>query len=178
MYRTNSNLFTSVIVLVAGVIMIALHNRIDLLSWMAVIIGLMFIIPSVYILCTSLSDKTKAKPGTLIVSIGALLIGLMMCIFPTAFAGIFVYVFAATLIAVGVYQIVSLAWLSKPLLLPVFLYIVPALMIVAGVVILCTDLRKINTVVVLITGIALICSAVNSLIGYSVSRGQSVAKID
>lgn len=176
MFRNNSNLFTSVIVLITGVFMIAFHSHINLLSWMGVIIGLMFVIPSVYVLYMTLTDRRKANPATMIVSIGALLTGLMMCIFPTAFAGVFVYVFAALLIAVGVYQIVALAWLSKPLLLPVFLYIVPVLMIVAGVVILATNLRNINTVVVLITGIALVCSAVNSLIGYSVSRGQSVTK--
>lgn len=173
MLSRNSNLFTAIIVGVVGILMIVLHKRIELLNWISIAVGLMFVLPSLYVLCTSLGSKQKLPGGIAFVSIGGVILGLLMCIFPSAFSGLFVYVFAALLAAFGIYQIVDLASWNKVVRLPLYFYIVPILMIAAGIVILCTNIRDINTVVVLITGISLIAFSVNSIYEYLSTRSAS-----
>lgn len=87
-----------------------------------------------------------------------------MLIQPTFFVGLLAYIFAALLILYGIFHIIVIGFWAKPIVLPMWFYVIPVLMIVAGVVLLCTSVRTLNSAVVLITGIALVASAVNSLL--------------
>ena len=107
-----------------------------------------------------------------------MILGLLMCIFPAEFAKFFVYVFAALLIIFGVFHIVDLASWNKSVKFPFFFYIIPILMVAAGIVILCTPLSGINEVVVLITGIALTASSFNSIMEYFGTRKAAIAPKD
>lgn len=173
MLTSKSNLFTAVIVGVVGILLIVLHSHIDLLNWTAVAVGLMFVLPSLFVLCSGIGRKETMPPGTILVAVGGLIFGLLMCIFPSAFAGFFVYVFAALLIIMGVLQLVDISSWSKVVKMSYYVYIIPILLIATGIVILCTTLRDINTVVVLITGIALIASSLNTFIEYFATRKVS-----
>lgn len=175
MLSRNSNLFQAIIVGLVGVLLICLHARIDLLNWVSIAVGLMFVLPSLYVLCSSLGSKQKLPGGIAFVSVGGVILGLLMCIFPSGFAGFFVYVFAALLIVFGIYHIVDLASWNKSVKFPFYFYIIPILMIAAGIIILCTDLRDINDAVVLVTGIALVLSSFNSIMEYIGTR-KSVVK--
>lgn len=177
MLSRNSNLFTAIIVGVVGILLIVLHSHIDLLDWVSIAVGLMFILPSLYVLCCSLGSKEKLPAGIAFVSVGGIILGLLMCVFPSAFAGFFVYVFAALLVVFGVYQIVDLASWNKSVRFPFYFYIIPILLVATGIVMLCTSLRDINTVVVLITGIALIAFSVNTICEYVRTR-KAVRSID
>ncbi len=84
-----------------------------------------------------------------------------MVVEPGFFVGLIAYLFAAVLILYGIYEIVLMAWLSKPFAMPFGFYIIPVVLIAAGVVILCTTVRTMNAVVVLLTGILLVCAALN-----------------
>ena len=86
MLSRNSNLFTAIIVGVVVILMIALHKRIELLNWISIAVGLMFVLPSLYVLCTSLGSKQKLPGGIAFVSIGGVILGLLMCIFPSLFS--------------------------------------------------------------------------------------------
>ena len=59
MLTRNSNLFQAIIVGIVGVLLIFLHGRIDLLNWVSIAVGLMFVLPSLYVLCSSLGSKQK-----------------------------------------------------------------------------------------------------------------------
>lgn len=170
MLSRNSNLFQAIIVGVVGILLIFLHGRVDLLNWVSIAVGLMFVLPSLYVLGKSLGSKQSLPGGVAFVSVGGVILGLLMCIFPAEFAKFFVYVFAALLIIFGVYHIVDLASWSKSVKFPFFFYIIPILMVGAGIVILCTPLAQINDLVVLITGIALVASSVNSICEYFGTR--------
>lgn len=166
MLTRNSNLFQAIITGIVGVILIILNGRVELLDWVSIAIGLMFILPSLYVLCSSIGSKRPLPAGIAFVSVGGIILGLLMCVFPSAFAGFFVYVFAALLVIFGIYHIVDLANWSKSISIPFAFFIIPILMIAAGIVILCTSLHDINSVVVLITGIGLAASSVNSICEY------------
>lgn len=175
MLTRNSNLFQAIIVGLVGILLIFLHGRIDLLNWVSIAVGLMFVLPSLYVLCTRLGSKQKLPGGIAFVSVGGIILGLLMCIFPSAFAGFFVYVFAALLTIFGIYHIVDLSSWSKHVKFPFYFYIIPILMVAAGIIILCTSLRDINSTVVLITGIALVASSVNSIMEYIGTRNAVVS---
>ncbi len=80
---------------------------------------------------------------------------------PDFFVGLTAYLFAVVLVIYGIYEIVLLSWLSKPYKMPFGFYVIPIILIAAGVVILCTTVRTMNAVVVLLTGIMLLGAAVN-----------------
>ena len=177
--NAKSTTLTAVIFFIAGILLIIFNEHVNLLAWVSIIVGVTFIIPSAYSLYVSLTangDNTTKKQLS-IISIGGLVLGMCMCIFPNVFAGIFVYLFAALLIIGGIYHILIISYMNRPLVLPAYLYIIPALMIVAGVIILFTSLREINSAVVIITGIALVLSAVNTLLEYR-SRRALVRSVD
>lgn len=177
MLTRSSNLFMAIIVGLVGILLVFLHDRIDLLNWVSIAVGLMFILPSLYVLCTSIGSKDKLPAGIAFVSVGGIILGLLMCVFPSAFAGFFVYVFAALLVVFGIYHIVDLASWNKEIKFPFYFYIIPILLVATGIVLLCTSLRDINTVVVLVTGIALICSSVNSIMEFIGTR-KSARRIE
>lgn len=177
MLTRKSNLFTSVVVGLVGILLIILHDRIELLNWVSIAVGLMFVLPSTFVLFSSMGSKQHLPAGIAFVAAGGLILGLLMCIFPGAFAGFFVYVFAALLAIFGVYQIVDLASWSKTVKIPSFYYIIPILLVATGIVMLCTSLRDINTVVVLVTGIALIAGSVNSILEFFSTRNAAKGQI-
>lgn len=178
MLSRNSNLFQAIIVGIVGILLICLHGRIDLLNWVSIAVGLMFVLPSLYVLCKSLGSKQSLPGGIAFVSVGGVILGLLMCIFPAEFAKFFVYVFAALLIIFGVFHIVDLASWNKTVKFSFFFYIIPILMVAAGIVILCTPLSGINKIVVLITGIALAASSFNSIMEYFGTRKAITAPKD
>lgn len=177
--NSNRNFITSLFLLAAGIILIILHNRINIISGIVTIVGLLFILPSLYNLImlfvrTADGSKQSGKAAGLISSVGALCLGVCMVAVPDFFVGTLVYIFAGLLVLGGVYQILLIAYASKPLRAPWWMYVLPAATAIAGIVLLVTDIHTIEHLVVLITGIAFTAVAVNSILVYigvrSVSR--------
>lgn len=164
-----------------GVLFVIWHSRIDLLSWIVVAMGVLLIIPGAYNMITSMAGRRQARRiaagesvavtkrgagrnadiSSMLASVCTIGLGVWMLVNPDFFVGMLAYLFAVLLIAYGLYQIYSLAYLSRPYVMPWFFYIVPVVLVAAGVVILCTSVRTMNSVVVLVTGIMLMVSAVN-----------------
>lgn len=160
-----SDLLTSAVVAIAGIIMIAFYQRIDILAWIVILIGAMFLIPGIFSLILGMRSSAKGGSATQVIAgIGATALGAIMMAMPDVFAGVLVYIFAALLVIGGVYHIIFVGWLAKPYILPFYYYILPVLMIVAGIVLVATNLRTINNVVVLVTGISFIVWAFCSLV--------------
>lgn len=169
--KSRSNWLTIIIVFVVGILLIVWHQRIDILSWIVISAGLMLVIPGLYSLISAMVRKKEdgkinysASSASIVASVGALALGIWMIVNPAFFVGLLAYIFAAILILYGIYHIIVIGFRAKPIIMPGWFYIIPVLMIIAGVVLLCTSVRTLNSVVVLITGIALVASAVNSML--------------
>ena len=169
----SNNWLTAVIVLTVGILLVVWHNRIDVLNWIVVIVGLGLVVPGLYSLISAFAragsksakkDEYSAGRSTIIASLGALALGVWMIVSPGFFVELLAYMFGAILIVYGVFHIVFLSVCSRPYIMPGWYYIIPVLMIGAGVVILATSVRTMNSVVVLISGIALIASAFNTML--------------
>lgn len=178
--NSKSNIITSIFLLVAGILLIILHDRVNIIGGIVTIVGLLFILPSLYNLITlfiKATDEKKnnnAKTAGVISSIGALCLGICMVAVPDFFVSALVYLFAGLLVIGGLYQLLLIAYASKPLRAPWWMYILPSLAAIAGIVLLVTDIHTIEKLVVLITGISFTAVALNSLLVYigvrSVSR--------
>lgn len=166
--RTN-NLLTAIVAGVVGVLLIVFEGRGDLLTWIVIIIGLMFVIPGAYVLLSQLLGNRQRRSSMAIVSaVGCVCLGLCLCLIPSAFVSILIYVFAFTLIVCGIAQIVNLSDFK----MPAGFYIVPALVTLTGIVMVFLGAEKDASVIVLISGIALVIYAVNALVEYFISPRQ------
>jgi uncharacterized membrane protein HdeD (DUF308 family) len=146
-----------------------MHTEVQLLSWIIMIIGAMFAIPGIIGIVAGVihSKKQQSTDGIAITtSIGSLLIGIVMMIWPTPFVAIFVYVLAAILIICGVIQIWVLASQYRPYRLPMWLYILPVLVVIAGVVMITSSVKEIQEVFTLMAGISMVATSLNSLFIY------------
>lgn len=178
MKNSGNNWLTILVVFVAGVLLIAWHSRIDILQWVVVLVGITLIVPALYSFIIALGrrrrgegdqDRRTARTSTLWTAVAAIALGVWMVLDPTFFAGLLAYMFGAILILYGLYHIVTMSYWLRPVVFPFWFYIIPVLMIAAGIVILCTTVRMMNDIVVLVTGIALVASAVNSMLEYTAS---------
>lgn len=175
--KTSGNYWlTILVVFVAGILLIAWHSRIDILQWVVITVGLVLIIPALYSFIVALGRNRRGENGetgrtartsTLWANAATILLGIWMVADPTFFAGVLAYIFGAVLLLYGIYHIVLMCYWLKPVTFPFWFYIIPVLMIASGIVILCSSVREMNSVVVLITGIALVASAVNSTLEYA-----------
>lgn len=156
-------------ILAAGIVLICFHTRVNILEWLIIFVGAMFAIPGLIGLITGVSRSGKGQgvnASSILSSIGSLIIGVIMIVWPTPFAGVFVYVLAAVLLITGFCQIWVLAVDYKPYAMPLWLYILPVLIFITGVVMICSPLRDIEAAFTLMAGIAMVAAAANGLFIY------------
>ena len=167
-------LYANLVILAAGILLIIFNDQ-NLVSTLIVILGAVLMLPCVASLISLLVRRAKeAKDGVatskalfasgVISSMCGVALGAWMIVSPGSLVGIMVYVFAVLLIVAGLYQIIMLAVGHRPIKFPLWMYLMPTLMTAAGIVILATDVKTIESVVVLITGISLVAFAINRLV--------------
>lgn len=179
MRNSANNWLTILIVMAVGILLIVYHQHLDLLNWLVIAVGVALVVPALYSVFTAISNRRHisqaaqendhlrvATRSTLWASAGAVALGIWMIVNPGFFVGLIAYIFGAILVLYGIFHIVIIAMAAKTYRMPGWFYVIPVLMIIAGVVILCTSVRSMNAIVVLITGIALVASSVNSVMEY------------
>ncbi len=180
--KNNSTSWLTILITAAvGILLIIFHNQVNLLQWIILAMGIAVAVPSFYNLLASFGNNHRDTNGnirisSIVASIGALALGIWMIINPTFFVGLLAYLFAAIMIIYGIIQLVVLNYASRPARLPFGFYVIPLLVIIAGVVILCTSVHTMNAVVVLITGIMLVLSAINWALPCATVRPAAVEK--
>lgn len=163
------SLLTACASAVVGLLLIIYHNHLDLINWAVIAIGLVIAIPALYLLITStVTSKTHPQRNMLAAfcALVVLAMGLWVVCDNGFFARFIVYVFAVVLILYGVWNFFSVSAFGRKVQIPVWLYLIPALLIVTGLAFLFTSLSVLTGTVVLIMGIALVASAVNIMMSY------------
>lgn len=177
--RGKTGFLTALIFLAAGIVLIVVHDKERVMDGIVTFLGIVFIVPAVINILVSAFSRRREKTaergrradlayvGMLVVSVFGIALGVAMLVATEFFAGVIVYVFAALLIAAGVYHVLAVSVLSRPFMLPPYFYVIPVLMIAAGCVILfAPTVQSATKVVVLITGIAFVASSVNTMLEY------------
>lgn len=165
-------LLSNVFVFIVGLLLVVLHNRAAILEMIIIIIGIMFIVPSCLALIALFARKEKRMMSGVagVPIVGGLILGIALVAAPQFFVGFTAYTFAIVLILGAVYKLWALLSWSRRVHFPIGCYIIPTLTLAAGIVIFSTDVLRIESVLVLVTGISFMAYAINSLLEYLVYR--------
>lgn len=175
MKNISINLLTNVVLLLAGLLLIIFNNQPDLLDWVARIIGLMFMLPSIAYLMTiamrRVPDKVNIDLLGVLPAVGGLCFGIIMVAKPQLFGGVLSIFMGALLIVLGVFHIIYLLLSHKSLDIKGWYFLLPLVVAVFGLVILFVNgFRSSDSTVVLMTGIGLLLFNVTSLQEYFAER--------
>lgn len=163
------NLWTAVLVLIVGIVLVFFYNVTA--EVIVRILGAMFVLAAVLNLCMQLGktkpSATNRKGSSLVgmltaIASGAL--GVWMLVAPSSLVSLLVYLFAALIILAGVYQICTLALSYKPIRFPAGFYILPSLLVAAGIIIVILGPEKVTDGLTLIIGIGMIVYAISMFI--------------
>ena len=158
------SLWSAVLTLIVGLVMVSLPNI--TLSTVVLTVGLMFIATAVFNLAYEFSGKRAAAKTTsmpsVIASVGAGVLGIIMVLMPIGMVNIIIYLFAAAIILLGLYEICALAFMYRPVTFPFWFFILPSLMVICGLVICILGAEKVGELAVIVTGVALIVYAVST----------------
>lgn len=168
--KKSASIITYVAALVIGILLLAFHERVDLMKGIVVAIGVLIVIPSALMLITSFIGKknsvgVRTYPAwySVVVAIAGLVLGVWMLCMPAFFENAMVYTLGVILILVGAAQIIFLYNASKGLGLNPWWYCIPTLVLAGGFIVCFLGPQGVNTWATLTTGILLIVYSANGI---------------
>lgn len=130
------------------------------------VIGALLAIPALLAIIGYISAKKQSTPlpdYILVESVGALILGLLMLLIPSLFSTIITMTLGIILFLAGLLQILSLARAGHAMAIPAVMYIVPVLIVIAGVITFFNPFETINAVMI-IFGISTIVFGITEII--------------
>jgi len=120
--------------------------------YVVVTIGIFFIVPGLILLISYFTAERAKRPEIpfLFAGIGSLLFGVVLVSVPNFFISVLMYLFGALLLLGGIEQIITLIRARKKVTVPVFFYIVPLLIMIAGVLVLFNPFKMAETLFIFI----------------------------
>ena len=153
------------LVFLTGLILVMLNSRAKVLETVVVIFGILIIVPSLITLISIFSKKIATQFGmlALLPTVGSLILGIVLVCNPSLFVSLLVYLFAAILLLIGIYDLWRLISTDNNMRYALAFYVVPILLIIGGVVLFAVDVETVESMMVLISGIGLMLCGINSL---------------
>ncbi|MDE5608169.1 MAG: hypothetical protein K2I64_04460 [Muribaculaceae bacterium] len=152
--KSKSFIVGSIIIFAIGLIVCLIHNNAGVINSLLLITGLLFLIPGVLNLLALLDRRGKEaekKPSgmTLMISwvstVAAIILGAMIVITPDSFRSEFLFIVGALLALFAISLIYSMAVNLRAVKLPAWMYVMPGLVLVDGVVLACNFIKHENT---------------------------------
>lgn len=172
--NNKGNTLISILLLLLGAAFVWLYENPQLTTGIVFVCGLTFALPSFILLLMAFFTGGNGERSTayravqIICGIGGLCLGLAIVFLPELFRALLVYPFAALLIVGGAFQVLLLSHAKRPVDYPAWCYIVPIVVLVAGVVLLAVPALHEDANerwMVLITGICAILYGLNGVAG-------------
>lgn len=165
MKAMNYSLLRTICAFVIGLVLVMWPN--DAVRYLVITIGVMFLIPGIisvigYFFLRSDEGEKHRFP---VEGIGSFLFGLWLVMMPDFFTNILMFILGFILIMGGVHQIASLARARRWVRVPMAFYVVPSLVLLAGIVVLFNPTGAIRTTF-LIIGITSMVYAVSELVNW------------
>lgn len=165
--NAKSTVLTSLIVLVAGVVLCYAHARENIPHTIVFITGITLIVPGLINLVLLFGHRNDARhrpTATMkivgwISSVAAVGLGALMIIAPGLFTPVLIYVFG---VVMAFASLALIYVISRQDSMPLWLYVGPVLVLIAGVVMVCMGQPRItDQMMTLITGMGMIVFAVS-----------------
>ena len=166
MKTMNYSLIRILFALVIGLVLVLWPNTAA--SYIVITIGVAFLIPGVISLFSFFGRKRsehEPAPRFPIEGIGSLLFGLWLIVMPEFFADVLMFLLGFILIMGGVQQIASLSMARRWTPVPGIFYLVPSLILIAGVIALFNPTGVRNTAFIII-GISSLVYSLSELINW------------
>ena len=163
MKAINNVILRVIFALVLGVILIARPST--AINYLVMTIGVLFLIPGLISIAGYLFRKQPLEAMFLIESIGSCLLGLALIFAPGFFVGALMYILAIVLIIAGFFQFRGLVVVRQQIKIPVGFYIIPAMILITGVVILFNPFKVLETTF-MVLGIACVIYSISELVNY------------
>ena len=184
---TAINILINILILASGIVMIAGFRHQRFIDMIIFFTGVIFLVPAIINVFLLILDRhsrdengnPKHSPFAVFASwlgtIAAIVLGATMCINPELFGHVFVFIFGAVLILAGLVNIYMLAFGIKRAKFPIWTYIIPLLIIAAGVLVITNPFRT-QEAIILTFGIGLVLFSIArfvEMIGYrTISRQE------
>lgn len=168
--KKTASLITYISACVIGIILLALHEQVELFKGIVIAMGVLITVPSAIMFFASFASK-KNPDGTItypawysiVVACAGLVLGIWMLVMPSFFEFAMVYTLGVILVLVGMAQIVFVFNASRPFGANPLWYCVPVLTIAGGFIVIFIGPKGVNTWATIVTGIILIVYAVNGI---------------
>lgn len=152
--------FTAILTIAAGVFLIIFHNHLDLITWIVAAMGWLILLTGVYLVVSNVVRRRQSRNiWQVMAGVAAVALGIWIVVTPTTFSHLLIYIFALVLVMSGAWHIFALRVIGRDISIPVYYYVIPALLVVAGVCFFITGAKIVTTAIILVMGIALVCSA-------------------
>lgn len=175
-----SNWFCSLLIFAVGVTLCCLYDRTNVLVIIVYMLGTLFTVTGCINIITTSMRYSKGETNVFSVTVGWLAglggvgLGAAMLIVPGSFVNILVYVFAALLVLGGLWHFLVLSSYYKKSGIPGWLYFIPLIILVGGVVMFCSQSIRDNTKVsILMSGIGAILYGIATLLEYIFSKAHA-----
>ncbi len=176
--------FSSFVMIAAGIVLCLLNGRTDVLKNIIEVVGWAFLAAGVINLVIMIMRGKRKEDSSVmhitgwVSGIGGLCLGLALILAPAMFTSTLVYFFGALLVLGGLVQVIMLAWGFRPYTFQGWIYIMPVVEIIGGVVLLCSEqVRGNDPMMVLVTGSGFILFGLTWFIAlFGVARQKHTAK--
>lgn len=172
--NNTSYLYSYLLSLIGGVLLVILHGRDGLFTAITIIVGILFLLPGLLAVGRGIKGHRGEPTGPsgsepLMIVVGALaaIFGLLLIITPHLFVNFIFYAFGLLMIIGGVVQLINFSPKHRSLGFSGIFMVVPVLAIIIGVVVIIVGAEKLFAMLAMITGIVMIVYGVNGLIGYA-----------
>lgn len=163
--KWNTPIWGSILTILSGLILIIWPEL--ALSYIVILIGLLFLISGLFVTISYFTNNKDLynKPSSylLFTGIGSILFGLWLTLMPDFFVNILMFVMGGLLVFAGIQQIGSLIIMRKNGIIPFFFYIIPALVLLAGILIIFNPFTT-ATSVVIVFGVSAVLYGIAGLI--------------
>ncbi|MDR2499144.1 MAG: DUF308 domain-containing protein [Tannerellaceae bacterium] len=159
----------SILAMLAGLLMILWPSQ--MIHYMVMAIGALFILAGIYTLVLYVRSSETRRTVHIVAAIASLLLGAWLMIVPSFFINILMYIWGILLALSGTQQIVALIAARKYTTVHIAYYILPAIIIAAGIVIMLHPGTVISKTFIILGALSLLYG-INELIGWYIFRPQ------
>lgn len=180
MKSINYAIIRSLCALIIGVLLVIWPDV--AVSYLVITIGVLFLIPGLYGVFSfflkgknvELQDKRKPFP---VAALGSALLGLWLIVMPMFFVSILMYVLGALLVLAGLSQLISFASARSYSSVPMIVFVIPSLILIAGVVVLFNPFEA-ASIPFMVLGISAIVYSLTDLVRLVVCRKKVKDEMD
>lgn len=157
------SMLRAVCALVIGLVLVLFPDQAS--NYFVITIGIVFLIPSLISLIGYMAQKKEVRRRFPIEGVGSLLFGLWLVIMPDFFANLLTLVLGFVLLMGGVHQLASLMAARRWMVVPTGYYVVPSLILLAGIVALLNP-GGVQRTAFIIIGVSSMVYAVSDLLNW------------